>query len=122
MEGFREAFAAYGADYQETMGRFMGNEGMYLRLMDMLFKDDSVEKLGQALAAGDLTGAFEAAHTLKGVAANMGLTPLYRVVCCMVDPLRAQEVREDYLEQYQAVQEELRRADRFRRQLKGELV
>ena len=49
MSGFREVFKAYGADYEETMGRFMGNEAMYLRLLGMLSKDESLQELGRAL-------------------------------------------------------------------------
>ena len=35
--------------------------------------------------------AFECAHTLKGMLANMGLTPLYDIVVRIVEPLRAGE-------------------------------
>ena len=62
MRGFREAFEAYGADYGATMARFMGSETMYLRLLDMLFQDKNLQKLGDAVASGDLRGAFEAAE------------------------------------------------------------
>lgn len=64
MGDFKEIFKAYGADYQSTMARFMGNEKTYLRFLDMLFQDDNLQKLGEALRMGDMTGAFEAAHTL----------------------------------------------------------
>ncbi|MBC8528408.1 Hpt domain-containing protein [Christensenellaceae bacterium NSJ-44] len=119
MSGFKAIFEAYGADYHATMERFMGNEGMYLRLLDMLFKDDNLEKLGAALQTGDLTAAFEAAHTLKGVVGNMGLTPLYEAVCAMVEPLRARQAREDYPAMYAQVQAQFAAADELRRQLKG---
>lgn len=119
MRRFEQCFAAYGADYGATMRRFMGNETMYLRLLDMLFRDENLEKLGSALDAGDLQAAFEAAHTLKGVVGNMGLTPLYEAVCVMVEPLRAGEPREDYQEQYQKIRIEFQKADDFRAELKG---
>ena len=80
MPTFRDVFEAYGADYDTTMARFMGNEAMYLQLLDMLFQDENMQKLGAALANRDYTAAFEAAHTLKGVVGNMGLTPLYEAV------------------------------------------
>lgn len=118
MDGFREKFDAYGADYTVTMERFLGNEAMYLRFLDMLFQDGSLRRLGGALDAGDMTAAFEAAHTLKGVAGNMGLTPLYQAVCVIVEPLRAGERRKDYPELYQAILAEFQRADLFRAQLK----
>ncbi|WP_066452490.1 Hpt domain-containing protein [Anaerotruncus rubiinfantis] len=118
MRGFREAFEAYGADYGATMARFMGSETMYLRLLDMLFQDKNLQKLGDAVASGDLRGAFEAAHTLKGVAGNMGLTPLYDAVCAMVEPLRTGQQCADYPVLYQVVQEEFQRAKIFRDDLK----
>ena len=50
MPTFRDVFEAYGADYDTTMARFMGNEAMYLQLLDMLFQDENMQKLGAALA------------------------------------------------------------------------
>lgn len=117
--GFREIFQAYGADYDATMERFMGNEALYLRLLGMLFQDDNLNKLGAALEAGDLTGAFEAAHTLKGVAGNMGLSPLYEAVCAIVEPLRAGQPRSDYTALYQVIQTEFRRVETLNMRLKG---
>lgn len=119
MQKIKEAFAFYGADYEATMGRFMGNQPMYLRFLDMFFQDESMQKLGDALDAGDLTGAFEAAHTLKGTSGNMGLAPLYAAVCAIVEPLRAGTAREDYPALFQAIQAEYRKADTFRHSLKG---
>ncbi|MFQ8599448.1 MAG: Hpt domain-containing protein [Oscillospiraceae bacterium] len=93
MQGFKVLFEAYGADYQTTMNRFMGNETLYLKLLDMLFRDTNLQRLGAALDANDLSDAFAAAHTLKGVVGNMGLTPLYSAVCAIVEPLRKREQR-----------------------------
>ena len=76
--------------------------------------------LGGALASGDTAKAFEAAHTLKGVTGNMGLTPLYAALCTLVEPLRTGERRDDYPMLFQAVQTEFRRADELRAALKGE--
>lgn len=88
MDDFERIFEAYGADYQVTLGRFMGNRKMYMKFLGMLFQDENLSKLGDALEQGDMTSAFEAAHTLKGVTGNMGLTPLYDAVCTIVEPLR----------------------------------
>lgn len=114
METFKQIFEDYGGDYQVTMSRFMGNESMYLKFLNMLFEDKSLEDLGAALAAEDLTGAFEAAHTLKGVVGNMGLTPLYRTVCDILEPLRAREQRDDYLSLYRNIQLEYQKAEVLR--------
>lgn len=113
MEAIKEAFAAYGADYDATMRRFAGKESLYLRVLGMLPKDPSAERLGAAIACGDLDGAFEAAHTLKGVAGNLGLTPLFEAVCSMVEPLRTRQALGDYAQLYAAVQAEYQRAEEF---------
>ena len=49
MADFRTIFEAYGGDYESTMERFLGNEAMYKRLLGMLFADENMAKLDQAL-------------------------------------------------------------------------
>ncbi len=119
MGEFRQIFEEYGADYQNTMTRFMGNEKMYMKFLDMLFKDDNLQKLGDAIASGNIDSAFEAAHTLKGVVGNMGLKPLFDAVCAIVEPLRLKEERCDYPEMYGVIKNEFQNAERLREQLKG---
>lgn len=118
MSGFQEIFDAYGADYNATMGRFLNNETMYLKFLDMMFKDENMAKLGEALEAGDYEAAFVAGHTLKGVTGNMGLTPLYDAVCAIVEPLRKKQAGNDYSGLYRAIQAEYEKADGFRVKLK----
>ncbi len=110
MQSFREALEAYGADYDETLRRFVGNEGFYLKILGKLPQDKSLQRLGSALENGNFTDAFEAAHTLKGVAGNLGLTPLYQAVCVIVEPLRLGEKRSDYQELYRTIELEFERA------------
>lgn len=96
VKNFRKAFEEYGADYDLVMERFMYDEAMYIKIFNMLFQDDNLQKLSCAIECGDLDKAFEAAHTLKGVAANLGLTPYYITICSIVEPLRLRKPREDY--------------------------
>lgn len=119
MGGFKDCFEEYGADYQATMNRFMNNEAFYLRLLNMLFADDTMEQLGNALEDGDKDDAFQAAHTLKGVVGNLGLTPFYDTLCKILEPLRAGEERDDYPALYEAVCTEYQRAEVFRESLRG---
>ena len=118
MRTFQESLEAYGADYEGIMRRFMGSEAVYRRILGLLFDDGNLEKLGKALDAGDLPAAFEAAHTLKGVAGNLGLTPLYGAVCAVVEPLRRRETACDYPALYRAVREEFRRVEALWEELK----
>ena len=119
MDEFKTLFENYGGDYAATMERFMGNRTLYLKLLDMLFQDPNLQNLGDALDAGDLTAAFEAAHTLKGVVGNMGLTPLYTAACAIVEPLRGRQPRDDYPELYRAVQTEFQNAEELRGRLRA---
>lgn len=119
MQGFKEIFEEYGADYQLTLGRFMGNEKMYMKFLGMLFQDENLDKLGDALEQMDIQGAFEAAHTLKGVTGNMGLTPLYETVCRIVEPLRSGDDRGDYKEMYQDICDQFQNVKKLQEDLVG---
>lgn len=84
----REILIQYGMDWDRTMERFGYDEALYLECLTMLLNDPNPERLRRALSSGDLPAAFDAAHTLKGVAANMGLIPLLNAVSALVEPLR----------------------------------
>lgn len=118
MSEFKKIFEAYGGNYEATMSRFIHNEKTYMKFMDMLFRDENLQNLGDALERGDIRGAFEAAHTLKGVVGNMGLIPLFNAVCTIVEPLRLKEQRDDYMEMYAEIQKEFKRVDELWEQLK----
>lgn len=71
-----EALQALGADTEEGLKRCMNNETFYLRMVDMALKENGLEKLETAVAEGNWREAFEAAHAIKGVSANLALTPI----------------------------------------------
>ncbi len=73
IEGLRE----YGANVDEGLSRCFNNEAFYLKLVGMLNQETGFDRLEEALSAGDLDAAFEAAHALKGVLGNLSLTPAY---------------------------------------------
>ena len=84
-----EALRGWGADTREGLARCMNNEALYLRLVGMLAEEAQFAKMRQAVAEGKLQEAFEAAHALKGVLANLALTPLYTPVSEITEMLRA---------------------------------
>ena len=71
-----EKLRAWGADVDEAMERCLNNEAFYLRLVDKALQDPNFDGLKDAVASGDLDRGFEAAHALKGVMANLALTPV----------------------------------------------
>lgn len=86
-----EALQAYGADTQEGLTRCFGNEAFYLKLVKMILDEKSFGNLKDALDNNDLDKAFEAAHALKGVVANLSLTPIFTPASEITEHLRARE-------------------------------
>ena len=82
---------AFGADVEDGLARCMGNEELYLRLVETMKGEKGFDELQTALAADDLESAFQAAHTLKGVLGNLSLTPLYSPVAELTEHLRARK-------------------------------
>lgn len=102
MSELTEHMDTYGADTTATMERFLDDEDMYLKCLHIFSTDSGFADLAAALEKKNYTAAFESAHMLKGVAANLGLTPLYDKICILVEALR----RQDYAhtaQQYQNI-------------------
>lgn len=72
----REKLEALGVDVDDTLKRFMGNEELYLKFAKRAGEDPAAEELKQALGKRDHDALFRSAHTLKGVAANLGFSHL----------------------------------------------
>jgi len=81
----------YGADITGIDRRFYGDRELYKRLFYGMFADDSLSLLENAVEKKDYDKAFEYAHSLKGLTGNLGLTPLYKDICYLVEALRAKE-------------------------------
>ena len=80
---------AFGANVEEGLARCMGMEDFYLRLVETIKTEKGFGELRDAIEAGDLDAAFAASHALKGVLANLSLTPLLEPVSEMCELLRA---------------------------------
>lgn len=105
-----EALKNYGANTAEGLARCMNNEAFYLRLAGMGLKDANFDKLQNAVAAGSVKDAFEAAHALKGVLGNLALTPLLNPVSEMTELFRGQEEMPDVAGLMNQVSEQLEKA------------
>ena len=83
-----EALREYGANVDEGLQRCMNNEAFYLRLVQKAIGDGAFDRLEAQIGAGDLSGAFESAHALKGMLTNLSLTPLSAPVVEITELLR----------------------------------
>ena len=83
-----DALNRYGANTPEGLTRCMNNEAFYIMLVNKALADRRLDQLEQQIAAKDLEAAFETAHTLKGMYANLSLDPLTKPVSEITELLR----------------------------------
>ena len=107
-----DGLRAYGANVDEGLTRCFNNEDFYLKLVGMLNNETNFDRLSEAVDAGDLDAAFEAAHALKGVLGNLSLTPAYDKVCEITELLRARTDMD-----YSALMAEIREQQRILREM-----
>lgn len=86
----------------EGIERCLGHEEFYLQMLDSCLDDPKFEELGKSLLKPDLDDAFELAHALKGVAANLSLTRLHDSLSAITDKLR-DRTQMDYTDMYESV-------------------
>lgn len=85
---FKATLEEMGMDVDNTVKRFMGNETLYLKFLNKYQADQSVASIQQSIAEQNAEGAFKSAHTLKGVAANLGLDPIAQYASDIVELFR----------------------------------
>ena len=83
-----EKLREFGADVDDGLSRCLNNADFYTNLVGKLTEDKTLYLLEQQLIRKDLDGAFETAHSLKGVYANLSLTPLTVPVTDITELLR----------------------------------
>jgi len=88
---------SWNCDVAGAMRRFLNDESLFKMCFSQMMDDENFEALGTALKANDTTTSFECAHTLKGIVANMGITPLFDAVVLIVEPLRSKAVQPESL-------------------------
>ena len=88
-----EVYDILGGNFREVSAR-LGGERMADRFLRKFPEDPSYRNLTDARTAGDVDGAFLAAHTLKGIASTLGLTELYSAASELAEDDR---VRKAYL-------------------------
>jgi HPt (histidine-containing phosphotransfer) domain-containing protein len=86
---FKSELIAWGVDWDEILDRFMGNENLIAKFMFKFLNDQSMNDLTKYLEEGNVSEAFKAVHTLKGVGANLGLKGFLTPVCELTEILRA---------------------------------
>ena len=76
MELFDE-LRTLGVDIDDGLKRLMKNEGLYKRMLGLFVKTLRNQYLPADFDAANCSEAIEKAHSIKGTAGNLSVTPLY---------------------------------------------
>ena len=90
-----ELYANLGSSIDAVLKR-IPSEQMLRKFVKMYEKDPSYDQLVEAVKASDWQTAFRAAHTLKGVAQNLGLDQLQSSASELTEALRGGKALTDF--------------------------
>jgi len=88
MKDIIDELARWGCDVNTALDRFDGDRELYLECLSIFDKDKNFDDLGQLLQEKKYAEAFNCAHALKGVTANLSLGPLLAAVTAVSDHLK----------------------------------
>lgn len=83
-----DSLREFGAEVEEGLVRCLNKEDFYLMLVNKAREDNMLTQLAEQLKEKRLDEAFETAHALKGMYANLSLTPLAAPISVMTEMLR----------------------------------
>ena len=83
----QECYAAMGGNYDEVLGR-LRSDRLIQKFVLKFVDDGSYQLLLDSMASRNYEDAFRAAHTIKGVCQNLGLTRLLNSSSQLSEALR----------------------------------
>jgi HPt (histidine-containing phosphotransfer) domain-containing protein len=90
----------------EGLNRVMGNTKLYVKLLNKFKADPNLEALLAAVEGADYEKAQGFAHTIKGIAANLSLTELYKQSVEFEAQIKNREIKSGVPESFKACFEE----------------
>lgn len=78
-----------GVDIEGGLKRLGGNEQLYTRLMGSFVKTIAANTISPDFDAADCAEIIEKAHTIKGTAGNLSITPLFKTYTEILGLLRS---------------------------------
>lgn len=89
MDNLKQDLQKLGVDYDVALERFLGKSDFYEEFLFMFLEDEQMRTLEKAMREQNVTIAFKAAHTLKGLCGNLGFKNLLTSIIPMVEILRS---------------------------------
>jgi len=90
-------------DVTDGVKRVMNNMKLYVKLLTKFRNDTRLDSLEAALAAEDMEKAQSTAHTIKGVAANLSLSELFKQCLELETQIKAKAVNPSQMETVKTV-------------------
>lgn len=106
MKKIYEELNNWGCDVKGALERVSDDEELYEKCLNLFLEDEGFSNIKKALDKKDIGELFDIVHTLKGVAANLGLDPLFEALSIFTEDLRiknisnAQVEYDDVMKQY----------------------
>lgn len=91
-EALVEEMKKYGVDDECMRDRFDDDAELYVECLRDLVTEKRFSDLDAALEAKDYGAAFQAAHAVKGLAANLSITVFFESLSALVEALRASQL------------------------------
>jgi len=88
MKDIIDELSKWGCDVNTALDRFDGDRELYLECLEIFDNDKNFTDLGNLLQGKKYADAFNCAHALKGVIANLSLGPLLVAVTDVSDHLK----------------------------------
>ena len=83
-----------GMDTDAALRRFVGSAELYGKFLNKFPEDENFSRIAPALEKNDYEAVLTAAHTLKGVSGNLGMTRLFNACSHTVALIRAEKYDE----------------------------
>lgn len=87
-EDFWDVLKRQNVDVDKALERMKGNKEAYKAFLTEFFEDPDFEMLQESIEVGNVREAFDCAHGLKGMAANLGLDCVHAPLSVLVEILR----------------------------------
>lgn len=84
-----------GVDIEPTLERFVDNETLYFKCLRTFMSNKEYPGLLLAIEEKDVNAAFDYAHALKGVTANLGFNNLFNQVNIITEVFRSGSLNYD---------------------------